>query len=176
MGRWDTYFLNICNAVGSNSKCLSRQIGSILVRDKTIVATGYNGPPRGVPHCGHDRIVRDDKLSDAIAEWNKNSELGHELLQTVCPRKLLGFHSGQGLEWCIAAHAERNCICAAAKEGVKVDGCTLYLNDIVPCKDCLIEIINSGIAEVVCTKDLYYDNQSLYIRKHSGIKIRTFQV
>jgi len=56
--RWDTYFHSICIAVASKSPCLSRKIGAILVRDKSIVATGYNGPPRGVPHCGHDRNMK----------------------------------------------------------------------------------------------------------------------
>lgn len=143
---WDSYFLNICNAVASHSKCLSRQIGAILVRDKVVICTGYNGPARGVPHCEG----------------------------SVCPRRLHGYVSGEGLHLCPAAHAERNAIVQAARLGIVTKDATLYLNTQIPCKDCLIEIINAGISEVVCTEMRQYDLKSGFIMEHSDLIVRTF--
>jgi len=68
MNKWDLYFHSICIAVASKSPCLSRKIGAILVRDHSIVSTGYNGPPRGVPHCGHERFMKDKVLQNLSNE------------------------------------------------------------------------------------------------------------
>ena len=61
---WDQYFYDVCVVVSKNTKCFSRKIGAILVRDKSIVSTGYNGPPRGIPHCDErysiDKALRDE--------------------------------------------------------------------------------------------------------------------
>ena len=143
---WDKYFYSICEAVGKNSKCLSRQIGAILVMDKVVICTGYNGPPRGVPHCEG----------------------------SICPRRTAGYKSGEGLHLCPAAHAERNAIIQAARLGIMTKGSALYLNTQMPCKDCLIEIINAGINEVVCVDMKLYDEKSEFILKHSELSIRIF--
>lgn len=144
--RWDTYYHSICQSVASKSPCLSRQIGSILVKDKIIVATGFNGPPRGYPHC-----------------------------QNECPRKSIeGYKSGKFLDQCPATHAEANCIASAARIGAPVTDCTLYLNYIIPCKDCMSLIINAGIKEVVCEKAETYHYMSLEMAKYANIKIREF--
>ena len=172
MGSWDAYFLKIARAVSENSKCLSRQIGALLVRDKSVLSTGYNGPPRGVPHC-NERYLCDPYLADTIAKT-----LGPvEPDVTTCPRKLLGFASGQGTHICIASHAEVNCINNAARNGVCTLGATLYLScDILPCKNCLCEIINAGIGEVVVVDMQPYDRTSLYIIEHSGLEIRKYRL
>jgi len=151
---WDEYYLGICNAVGSHSKCLSRQIGAILVRDKVVICTGFNGPPRGYPHC----------------PGFQNCEG-----QLVCQRRSL-YPSGEGLHLCPAAHAERNAIVQAARLGIKTGGSTLYLNTQVPCKDCLIEIVNAGIIEVVCTEIKMYDSLSASILRHSDLMLREFEL
>jgi dCMP deaminase len=130
---WDLYFLRIAKAVGENSKCLSRRIGAIIVRDKLILSSGYNGPPVGYIHCG-EKIKKGETVQ--------------------CPRRRLGYPSGQGLEICPAVHAERNTVLAAAKNGTATDGATLYCYCGFPCKDCLIEIINAGIKEIVCIKEI----------------------
>ena len=143
---WDEYFHSICKAVSNNSKCLSRQIGAILVRDKVIICTGYNGPPRGIPHCNGD----------------------------ICPRRAKGYVSGDGLHLCPAAHAECNAIVQAARLGIQTRGAILYLNTQIPCKDCLIKIINSGIEEVVCTEMKQYDFLTDFLLANSNIKIRLF--
>ena len=154
--RWDTYYYSICKAVATKSPCLSRQIGSILVRDKIIVATGFNGPPRGYPHCSG---VRAGYPEDGYIE---------------CPRRAKGYKSGEGLHECPATHAEANCIASAARIGASVSGSTLYLNCVIPCKDCMALIINAGIKEVVCEVAKPYHYMSLEMAKHANIKIREF--
>lgn len=150
----DKYYYGICEAVSKKSKCLSRQIGAILVVDKMVIATGYNGPPRGIPHCG---VYVDGVL--------------------ICPRRAKGFPSGEGLHLCPAAHAERNAIVQAARHGIKISGAILYINTNIPCFECLKEIINAGINEVVCTElTTYPDWLSGYLLEHSGIRVRTFQL
>jgi dCMP deaminase len=145
--QWDSYFHNICVAVSSKSPCLSRQIGAILVRDRSIVSTGFNGPARGYPHC-----------------------------QGTCPRKLKGYKSGEGLIECPAAHAEANCIANAARIGATTIGTTLYMNCITPCKDCMILLVNAGIVEVVIEELKFYHEMSKTIASHGNIKIRTFDI
>ena len=168
MSSFDRYFLDVCTAVAKNSKCLSRQIGAILVRDKSIISTGYNGPPRGVMHCV-DRIRGGDSLLKDKILLGKNDE-------SKCPRQLLGYLSGEGLEWCIAGHAERNALINAARNGIETNGAKMYMTCGIPCKDCLIEIINAGIEELIVTKELYYDNISPFLVKQSKIKVRVYDL
>ena len=132
--KWSKFYLSHCQAYASNSQCHSRQIGAILVRDKTIISGGYNGPPRGISHCENE-----------------------------CPRKLIeDYKSGKNMEICPAVHAEANAIINAAREGVITKGSTLYMNTTVyPCRDCTKLIINAGIIKVVVlTPGGYYDLQS----------------
>jgi len=166
--RWDNYFLNICATVASNSRCLSRQIGAICVRDKSIISTGYNGPPRNVPECGAPRIANDDRMSALI----DNCEI--PIITTTCPRYLMGAESGDMLDFCIAAHAESNCIANAAKVGVSLDGSTMYMTCGIPCRFCLAHIINAGIIAIVCNGLNYYDKSSEYILTHSKLLVREF--
>jgi dCMP deaminase len=174
--RWDLYFHVTCDAVSSKSPCLSRKIGAILVRDHSIIATGYNGPPRGVPHCGIERLNADDVL------WNKFIDLKlvfpdediQERFNTTCPRKILGFKSGEGMEWCPAQHAEENCISNAARNGISTLGTTLYMNCIIPCKNCFGTLINADIKEIVVDDTNPYDKFTQYIINNSDIKIRKF--
>ena len=107
MNKWDSNFFGLCQELSKWSTCLSRQIGTVIVRDKTIVSTGFNGPPRGVTHCGPERILVDDNLSH-IDPAKRN----------LCPRQAKGFKSGFGLHLCTASHAEENAIVNAARIGV----------------------------------------------------------
>ncbi len=141
--RWDNRFLAICSELSKWSSCKSRQIGAVIVRDKVIISTGYNGPPRGIPHCGD-----------------------------VCPRRVKGFKSGEGLHICPALHAEENAILNAARVGASVLDTTMYMSCGIPCKDCLKKIINVGIREIVCTSSILYDDLSRFLISESDLMIR----
>ena len=168
--RWDKYFMDICKVVASNSKCLSRQIGAILIKDKSIVSTGYNGAPRGLPHCGEERNKTDMNLFGLLRD-GIDPILGDH---TMCPRQRLGYHSGEGLHLCPAAHAEVNCIANAARIGVAVLGTTMYMTCGRPCANCLAIIINAGVAELVCASIEEYDETSKFIAGNiTWLKIRT---
>lgn len=168
--RWDKWYFDIADKVSENSKCLSRKVGSILVRDKAIFAQGYNGPPRGVRSCD-ERWEVDESLRNAyIQKFNEEPKN----IKARCPRYVLGFKSGQGLEWCVAGHGERNSIINAAREGFAVKGSIMYMNCGIPCAPCMVEIINAGIEEIVCTDKGVYDVSSSYLLRESKIKFRIY--
>jgi len=157
--RWDTFFHTVCIAISTKSPCLSRQIGAILVRDKSIISSGYNGPARGYKHCGD--------IQPGVMQ-GISGKLG------ICPRKAKGYKSGEGLHECPAGHAEVNSIINAARNGVSVMGATLYMNCIIPCKDCAILLVNAGIKEIVIDDITPYHEMSLDILE--GITIRRFNL
>jgi deoxycytidylate deaminase len=155
---WDSHFMRVAEYYGRNSSCFSQKYGAVIVnRDEFnvpyIVSIGRNGPPIGFPHCN----LR-----------NPNQE-------EICSRRLMGYKSGEGLEFCPAAHAESNAITFAAREGRCTDQSTLYGNFCIPCKNCSIDIIQAGIKEIVIIEDREY--QSIGIKSKDlldgvGIKIR----
>ena len=164
---WESYFFDLASVVAKNSKCFSRQIGAILVKDKTVISTGYNGPPREVPHCGSERFYSDTKLRKIIHEAGFEDSF-------ECPRKLFKFPSGEGLHLCPATHAEANCIANAARLGINTKDSWMYVTCGVPCKNCLALIINAGIQGVVCTSLTLYDDLSEYILKSSDLIIQVY--
>ncbi len=168
---WDKYYLDICNTVAVNSKCLSRQIGAILVRDKSIISTGYNGPPRGVPHCSERRGL-DVKLRDKLFS---SGVYGAVCPTKICPRQSMGYKSGEGLEWCIASHAERSSLINAARHGIATKDAIMCMNCGIPCAPCCVEIINAGIIEIVCTSLEYYDVSAEYLITNSDLKVRVYE-
>jgi dCMP deaminase len=170
---WDNYFLNLCNAVSMNSKCLSRKVGAIIVDGNSIISTGYNGAPRGIPSC-NERYKIDTEL---IAALGDRCIYFHPDADGGCPRQALGFKSGEGLEWCVATHGEVNAIINAARHGICVNGTTMYMNCNTPCKNCLAAIINSGITEIVVTSLNKYDKLSEYILGvQTKLKIREYDL
>jgi dCMP deaminase len=164
----DKWFYDLALAVGSNSKCHSRKIGAVLVKDNSVVSTGYNGPPRGIPTC--------DQRWHIDEAFNK--EYGHHAegkeTEGMCPRRTIGFPSGQGLEICPAGHAERNALINAARLGVKTKKTKLYMTCGVPCTPCMVEIINAGVKEIICAELKAYDETAMYILENSYLKIRLF--
>lgn len=179
--RWDIYFHKICEAVASKSPCLSRQIGAVLVRDRSIVSTGFNGPARGYPHCGEVKsfMVSKDFSIEGLEDLRPGEIIvlqDKTLAQfpPKCPRQLKGYKSGEGLVECPAAHAEGNCIANAARIGAVTVGSTLYMNSIIPCKDCAIILVNAGITEVVIDEVVPYHQMSLEILK--SVKVRRFEL
>ncbi|HEY8390415.1 MAG TPA: cytidine/deoxycytidylate deaminase family protein [Clostridia bacterium] len=121
--KWDDRFMQVAYLVSSWSSCVrpNRQIGAVIVKNKRIIATGYNGAPSGIKTC---------------------AEKG------FCMREKMNIPSGTHPELCYAAHAEQNAIVQAAKLGVSIDGATLYCTH-QPCVICAKLIINSGIKRVV---------------------------
>lgn len=130
---WDDYFLSIAKLVASRSTCIRAQHGALIVRDKTILSTGFNGAPRGLQHC---------------------DEVG------VCYREQQNIPPGTQYERCKSAHAEQNAIAQAARVGISVDGATMYVTDL-PCGICAKLIVNAGIQKVVFIgTDRYLDRTS----------------
>lgn len=139
---WDEYFFQIAHQVATRSTCLRRQVGAVLVKDKRILATGYNGAPKGIVHC----------------------------LDVGCLRDELGVPSGQRHELCRALHAEQNAIAQAALHGVKIEGASVYVTH-QPCSLCAKMIINAGIVEVYFDEG-YPDELSISFFTEAGIKLR----
>lgn len=172
---WDIYFHGICESVSLKSPCLSRKIGAILVRDHSIVSTGFNGPSRGIPHCGRERLLHDNAQREIVDRLLMLNPIRRRL-DTECPRRVLGYESGTHMELCPAQHAEENAISNAARLGVSVLGTTLYMNCIIPCKNCYGTLINAGIVEIVVDKTDVYDKHTQYLIDNSSIKIRRFEL
>lgn len=175
---WDQWYHELCMVVAKKSQCLSRKIGAILVRDKAVIAQGYNGPPRGVMTCDERWLVVHDKMSDVAGfeDVDESSAFYRDHLEGKCPRYVpeMGFKSGEGLEWCVAGHAERNALINAARFGIATKGCQLYMDCGTPCTPCLVEIINAGIEEIIITKQTFYDQSAEYLLKQSGLKWRVY--
>jgi dCMP deaminase len=175
---WDRYFYNFCVDAAENSKCFSRVIGSVLVSDKTVIGTGYNGPPRGIPPCDQRWLLDDNLVKEYHSRLNQSpldekGRIKKELLGK-CPRKVLGFKSGEHMEWCVAGHAEENAIVNSARMGIETRGASLYMSCAIPCSKCLVKIINAGIEEIIVTGFTFYDVSSEYLLKTSNLRVRMF--
>jgi len=186
---WDEWYHELCMTVAKKSQCHSRKIGAILVRDKSIVSTGYNGPPRGVNPCD-ERWITDEKMrqyvidkqikqpgNDGVSPFeNLTQSFYTDHLEGKCPRYVpeMGFKSGEGLEWCVAGHAERNALINAARAGIKTKNTIMYMDCGIPCTPCLVEIVNAGVKEIVVTKWQFYDTSSEYLLKESGLPCRVY--
>ncbi len=139
---WDEYFMEITRLVARRSTCLRRQVGALLVRDRQILTSGYNGAPSGLPHC---------------------EEVG-------CIRETLGIPSGERHELCRGLHAEQNAIIQAANHGVGVKGATLY-STTLPCVICTKMLINAGVVRVVY-EDGYADPLAREMMTQAGILLK----
>jgi dCMP deaminase len=124
---WDEYYMGIALAVSTRSNCVRRKVGALIVVDKAIIATGYNGAPIGVRNC---------------------SEGG-------CPRCQSSAAPGEGYDACICVHAEQNAIVLAARHGNATNAGTLYTT-LRPCFGCAKEAIQAGLVEVVYAEPYAY--------------------
>ena len=139
---WDQYFMEIAEIVKTRSTCLRRQVGAVIVKDKRIITTGYNGAPSGTHHC---------------------TDVG------TCQRIELNVPSGERHELCRALHAEQNAIIQAANIGVSTEGATLYVT-LQPCVICAKMSINAGIKKIVY-KGAYPDPLSLDMLSEAGVEL-----
>ena len=138
---WDEYFMEMAVLTAKRSTCLRRKVGAVIVKDKHIIATGYNGAPRGIKHC---------------------DERGG------CMRQKMGVPSGERHELCMALHAEQNAIIQAATLGQSIEGATIYVTN-QPCAICAKMIINAGIKRIV-VKEGYPDDLAISILEEAGLR------
>jgi dCMP deaminase len=165
---WDKRFMGMAKEVSTWSKCLSRHIGAVLVKDNHMIASGYNGTACDVIHCEY-------RNNDGNYMWNWN-KVGNTTPNYICPRQRMGFVSGEGIQWCPAVHAEVNTILQCAKQGISSNRAILYCYCNIPCPNCSKEIINAGIIRVVCLEDKEYheDGEGLSSKlmfEQAGVKL-----
>jgi dCMP deaminase len=134
---WDVYFMNIAQVVASRSTCPRKFVGAVIVRDKTILSTGYNGSIRGMPHC---------------------TEVGHMMENDHCVATI---------------HAESNAVIQAAKNGVVIDGASIYVTA-SPCWSCFKMLANAGIRRI-CFGEFYRDERIFDVAKRLGIDLHHIQ-
>ena len=145
MDKWKKRFMELTEHIATWSSCLRRHVGAVIVKDKRIMTTGYNGAPAGVKTC---------------------------IERGSCMRNEMNIPSGTHAELCYAAHAEQNAIIQAAKEGISLKGCVLYCTH-QPCVVCAKMIINSGIKEVIY-KEGYPDKKKKKICEEAGVKLTKY--
>jgi dCMP deaminase len=136
---WPDYFMRIAHLVAERSTCLRRKVGCLAVKDKRILATGYNGTPAGLAHC----------------------------LDVGCMREQQGVPSGQRHELCRGLHAEQNVIIQAAAHSGSIAGCTIYCTT-QPCLICTKMLINVGVAEIFYAQG-YPDKLALEMIAEAGV-------
>ena len=142
---WDEYFMKLANEVATRTTCMRRGVGAVIVKDRRILATGYNGVPTGMRHCA----------------------------ETGCLRQQLGVPSGQRHEICRGLHAEQNAIIQAARYGINITGASIYVNT-QPCVVCAKMLINAGIEEIVY-QNPYPDELAMSMLEEAGMKLRVFE-
>lgn len=138
---WETYFMDIAMLVAKRSTCIRRSVGAVIVKDKRILSTGYNGAPSGVRHC----------------------------IETGCLREKLNVPSGERHELCRGIHAEQNAIIQAAYHGVSIKGASLFCTNL-PCSICAKMIINAGIVTIYYQTG-YADQMSSDMMKEAGVDV-----
>jgi dCMP deaminase len=144
---WDEYFMSIAKVVASRSNCIKRKVAAIIVKDRRVISTGYNGTPKGARNCNDGG----------------------------CPRCSGMAQSGTGLEECLCCHGEENAITQAAYHGTSLKGATLYTT-FAPCLLCTKMIINSGIQEVVYNQEYPLNETSLKLLRECGVILRQYRV
>lgn len=142
---WDDYFMDIAAVVALRSNCMKRKVAAIIVKDKRVITTGYNGTPKGITNC----------------------------FEGGCPRCNSFGASGDDLEECLCSHAEENAIVQAAYHGVSIKGAALYTT-YSPCLTCTKMIINSGLSEVVYNRAYAINELPMRLLMEAGVTVRQF--
>ncbi|TPX55722.1 hypothetical protein PhCBS80983_g05090 [Powellomyces hirtus] len=141
---WDSYFMQLCNLAARRSNCMKRRVGCILVKERRIIATGYNGTPRGVRNC----------------------------TDGGCPRCNDNAPCGSGLDVCLCLHAEENALLEAGRERVDRGGDTILYCNTCPCLGCAKKIVQVGVKEVVYSLAYGMDDMTARLLMEAGIKLR----
>jgi len=141
---WESYFMDITKLVAKRSTCLRRTVGAVIVKDKRVLTTGYNGAPSGIRHC----------------------------LDVGCLREQMKVASGERHELCRGIHAEQNAIIQAAFHGVSIRGATLFCTNL-PCSICAKMLINAGIVQIIYL-DGYADPMSKELLTEAGVSMIRF--
>jgi len=144
---WDEYFMNIAKVVALRGNCIKRKVAAIIVKDRRVVSTGYNGTPMGAKNCN----------------------------EGGCPRCNGMAESGTALDECLCCHGEENAITQAAYHGTSLKGATLYTT-FSPCLLCTKMIINSGICEVIYNQEYALNNHAQALLRECGILLRQHKV
>lgn len=139
---WDEYFLQIAALAATRSTCLRRNVGCVLVRDRHVLATGYNGVPAKAPHCADKGCLRQER----------------------------NIPSGQRMDICRAVHAEANAIAQCAKLGVCVQGATAYVT-VTPCSKCAALLVQAGVTAVV-SSGVYPDEDTKAILEEANVTVK----
>lgn len=140
---WDQYFMSIAQVVASRSNCIKRKVAAIIVKDRRIISTGYNGTPRGTKNCNEGGCPRCNSLAP----------------------------SGTSLAECLCSHGEENAITQASYHGTPLKGSTIY-STFSPCLLCTKMIINSGIVEVIYNAEYPLSDVPLALLREAGLKVR----
>jgi dCMP deaminase len=143
---WDNYFMTLASLAARRSNCMRRQVGCVLVREKRVISTGYNGTPRHITNCNEGGCPRCNSSS--------------------------GGGGGANLSTCLCIHAEENALLEAGRERVG-GGAVLYCNT-CPCLTCTIKIVQVGITEVVYSQSYYMDAEAAKVFQEAGVKLRQF--
>jgi deoxycytidylate deaminase len=180
--KWTKKYLKVAKTLAEdNDACLSRKLGGVLVTfDNIPINFAYNGAARGVPHADsywwlemifHNALTENEVKALAIQGIFTLTQF-EKACKGVCPRKILGCNSGERLDLCPCSHLERNLIYHAAKTGHSTDKATMYLYCGLPCHDCAIAAIQSGIKKIVCLKQKEdYSKTSRFMFKWAQIEI-----
>jgi dCMP deaminase len=140
---WDEYFMEVAHTISKRATCDRGRSGCVIAKDKRLLVTGYVGAPAGLPHC---------------------DDAGHQMKQVV-------HEDGSVTNHCVrTVHAEQNAITQAAKQGVAINGATLYCR-MTPCRACAMMIINCGIARVVCERKYHAGVESEEMFAEAGVSI-----
>ncbi|KAL4948334.1 cytidine deaminase-like protein [Aspergillus filifer] len=141
---WDQYFMELASLAAQRSNCMKRRVGCVLVRERRVISTGYNGTPRHLKNCN----------------------------EGGCPRCNRGEGGGVSLSTCLCLHAEENALLEAGRERIR-EGAILYC-DTCPCLTCTVKIAQVGISEVVYSQGYNMDRDSAAILEAAGIRLRQF--
>jgi dCMP deaminase len=143
---WDEYFMEVAKAIAKRATCDRGRSGCVIAKNKQIMSTGYVGSPIGMPHC---------------------DEVGHLMKKVIHDDDTVSQHCMR------TVHAEQNAICQAAKQGISIEGATLYCK-MTPCRTCAMLIINCGIKRVVCEKKYHQGAESEEMFKCAEVQLEYF--